>query len=183
MKNPYSIGKHVYLRVPEVEDVDKGWYEWFSDPEITKYLVDRTFPNTKQKQLNFLSELTTDSSRLVLLICDINSDEIIGVTSLSNINWVHKYADLGIVIGNSNYRSGNFAIEAVSLILEIAFQRFNLQNVRGFTVEANIGSLAIQKYFGFIECGRIPNLVQYDKKYFSLVITVLHRENLRRQFS
>ena len=30
MKNPYSVGKSIYLRAPEREDLDGNWYEWLS---------------------------------------------------------------------------------------------------------------------------------------------------------
>ncbi len=53
MKNPYSIGKQIYLRAPEREDLEGNWYEWLSDPEITQYLGDRSWPNNKEKQKEF----------------------------------------------------------------------------------------------------------------------------------
>ena len=50
--------------------------------------------------------------------------------SLSNINWMHRYATIGILIGEKNYNKGIYATEAYALILKIAFLRLNLLNVK-----------------------------------------------------
>ena len=57
MKNPYSVGKSIYLRAPERDDLDGKWYEWLSDPEISQFLADRTWPNNKKKQEDFFESL------------------------------------------------------------------------------------------------------------------------------
>ena len=67
MKNPYAIGKKIYLRAPESEDIDSDWYTWLSDPETTKYLGDRNFPNTKEKQQLFLEQIKNSNTRIVLI--------------------------------------------------------------------------------------------------------------------
>ena len=53
MNNPYIIGKTIYLRAPEKKDLDGKWHEWLSDPNITQYFADRSWPNTKQRQKAF----------------------------------------------------------------------------------------------------------------------------------
>mgnify|MGYP000190897343 FL=1 len=57
MINPYVVGEHIYLRYPTEEDASGRWYEWFSDEETTKYLVDRYWPNSIESQLVFLKSL------------------------------------------------------------------------------------------------------------------------------
>ena len=57
MVNPYIVGKNVYLRHPIEDDVYGGWYEWFSDEEITKYLTERHWPNSQDTQLDFYKSL------------------------------------------------------------------------------------------------------------------------------
>ena len=59
MKNPYSIGKTIYLRAPEKKDLDGKWYEWLSDPDITQYFADRSWPNTKERQKVFFESINS----------------------------------------------------------------------------------------------------------------------------
>ena len=68
MKNKYVEGKYIYLRSPELFDVRGKWYEWFSDEEITKYLVDHRFPNTKERQEEFFKNNYKDQNNLILSV-------------------------------------------------------------------------------------------------------------------
>ena len=63
MKNPYAIGKSIYLRAPIIEDVKGDWYQWFSDPESTQYLADRYWPNTVESQMEFYEATKTSKER------------------------------------------------------------------------------------------------------------------------
>lgn len=87
MNNPYAIGSKIYLRAPTIEDAQGAWYEWFSDPEITKYLGDRYLPNSKEAQIEFFESLLHSKDRVVFSICKLDDDEHIGVCGLSSINW------------------------------------------------------------------------------------------------
>ena len=58
-----------------------------------------------------------NKSKLVLSIILKSNNEHIGIVSLNSINWVHRYADLGIVMG-SQKNKWNYAIEACSLMIK-----------------------------------------------------------------
>jgi len=165
--------------VPEISDVESEWYTWFSNPEITKYLTDRYWPNSKQRQLEFCESLSQNSEKLVLLIVSRENDELLGVCSLSNINWVHSFCDLSIVVVPKKHRTGATAIETFNLLIKIAFDKLNLRNIKCYTVELNKASLALQTLFGFKVCGVIPNLFEYDSVLTGLVISVLSKSQRR----
>ena len=57
MNNSYINGKNVYLRLPSLEDLDGNWYKWFSDHDVTKFLVDRYWPNNQIKQRDFFDSI------------------------------------------------------------------------------------------------------------------------------
>ena len=48
MINPYEIGNKIYLRTPTKSDLSGNWYQWFSDPETTEFLIDRWWPNSEE---------------------------------------------------------------------------------------------------------------------------------------
>jgi len=180
MYNPYMIGKHVYLRHPTEEDARGRWHEWFSDEQTTKYLVDRFWPNSIDAQLDFMKSLS-DRSRLVLSVITKEKDEHIGVASLSCINWVHRYADVAIVIGEEEYCRGAYAIEAFSLILKIAFVRLNLRTVKSGYANSNEASRTIHRGFKFTKVGQYKNLLCIDGHYDDLVFEMLDRETWLRR--
>lgn len=181
MINPYAAGKKIYLRAPETSDVmTSSWYTWFSDPEVTKYLGDsRYWPNTREAQIQFYESSKDSTNRLVLLICDKDSDELIGVCNLSEINWVHRHTLVALVIGEEKYRNGSVAMETLSLLLDIAFNRLNLKNVRATHISTNPYTPVLCKLFGFKEVGRYENLLYHFGEYVDLVHHQLSRSDWR----
>ncbi len=175
MRNPYAIGKTVYFRAPTADDVEGNWHQWFSDPEITRYLADRWWPNTVEDQTRFFESIQRSRDRLVLSICDRETDEHVGVCSLGAINWVHRYADIALVIGEKKYRNGAVAIESLALLVDIAFNRLNLLNLKSLHVSINPFTPQLEKIFGFIEIGRYRQLIYCDGNYVDGVATQLPR--------
>jgi len=177
MYNPYMKGKQVYLRHPIEEDVQGKWHEWFSDEETTKFLDARFWPNSKEMQLAFYNSLQNDKNKLVLSIVLKSNDKHIGVISLNNINWVHRYADIGIVIGEKEYNKGLYATEAYALIIKIAFLRLNLLNLRAGYCKSNQNSEAILKLFKFKIAGTYKNMMQVDGRNEDVVLTYLDNQS------
>ena len=177
MKNPYAIGKSIYLRAPSADDIEGNWYQWFSDPEVTQYLGDRYWPNTKESQSAFFESIKSARERLVLCICLSDTDEHIGVCNLSAINWVHRYADIALVIGEKKFRNGAIAVETMSLLLDIAFNRFNLLNLKSFHMSTNPNTSMLIKMFGFREVGRFNKLCFFRGEYVDSVFAQLSRED------
>lgn len=175
MYNPYIIGKRVYLRQPTEDDALGRWHEWFSDEETTKYLADRFWPNTRENQIEFLKSLK-NKSRLALSIITKANDEHIGVVSLSSINWVHRYADIAIVMGEKKYHKGGYSIEAFGLMLKAAFLRLNLRNIKSVYTSSNEESEAIHKIFKFTKVGEYKNLMFINGRYEEVLIWMLDKD-------
>ena len=177
MYNPYIVGKQIYLRHPTEDDVQGKWHEWFSDEETMKFLESRFWPNSKESQLAYYNSLQNDRNKLVLSIVLISNDQHIGVISLNNINWIHRFGDIGIVIGEKKYSKGVYATEAYSLILKIAFLRLNLLNVKAGYCKANKSSEAILELFKFETVGMYKKMLLIDGKKEDGVITYLDKES------
>jgi len=176
MTNPYAIGRTVYLRAPNRADTGGRWHEWFSDPEVTEFLLDRWWPNTPDEQVRFFESIATGRDRLVLAICRADTDEHIGVCNLSAINWVHRSADIALVIGEKTQRHGTVAVEALGLLLGIAFNRLNLLNLRSSHVEENPHTPALERVFGFTEAGRFTKAAFHKGAYVDVIWSQLSRE-------
>jgi len=179
MKNAYAIGKLCYLRVPEESDLDSNWYEWFSDPVVTKYLTEHFWPNSKHEQLKFIRNLSDDKKRLVLLVCSMETDIPVGVVSLGQINLVHRYASFSFVVPPSSKSDARITFEASALILDAAFRRLNLLNIKTFTASENEASLKMQKMLGFEVIGEFKDIYFIDKKSNNEVCMQLRVENWR----
>lgn len=176
MYNPYAVGRHVYLRHPTLADVEGRWHEWLSDEETTRWLSLRQWPNFIERQKEFYEACKKAEDRLVLSVIDRESDRHIGVCNLSSINWVHRYCDIAITIGEPEFRTGPYVLEAMSLLLRTAFFKLNMRNVKSSFVATNEASNAIHDVFRFKEAGRFPGLFWDRGQYVDVVIAMLNRD-------
>jgi len=177
MYNPYTVGSHVYLRHPTIEDVEGSWHEWLSDEETTRWLGMRYWPNTVENQREFYNSSLKSKDRLILSIVDKETDKHIGVCNLSGINWLHRYCDLAIIIGDLEFRKGPHMLESVSLLLRTAFLRLNMRIVKSSFASTNEASQAIHNIFRFKEVGRLEGLLWDRGVYVDNIIAMLKRED------
>jgi RimJ/RimL family protein N-acetyltransferase len=177
MINPYIIGEHIYLRHPTEEDARGRWYQWFSDEETMKYLGDRYWPNCVEDQLGFYRSLINDKSKLVLSIISKSDDSHIGVLGLSNINWVHRYADATMVVGEKSYRKMPYTFEAHDLLHKVAFLKLNLLNLKSSYAESSEASHGMQHAFKYKKVGVYENLLCIGGKREDVYVGILSRDD------
>jgi [ribosomal protein S5]-alanine N-acetyltransferase len=181
MYNPYIVGKRVYLRHPTPADVEGRWHEWMSDEETTRWLGAQHWPNCVENQREYYASAVKSRSRLLLAIVDIESDRHIGIVSLSGIEWVHGFADIAIVIGEAEFRTGPYVTEAISLMLRTAFLRLNLRTVKGAYIACNEATQVIMSVFRFREVGRYKQLFWCNGAYEDSVLCMLQRDDWMRR--
>lgn len=123
-------GMTVYLRSPDLEkDVLNGrWFAWFNDKQVTKYLGQGAYPNTRAKQIEFVEGLKHDKTRVVLCIIVKSTQQHIGVISLNNIDLLNRKAEISIVMGENRYPV-EAALESMALMTEYGFERLNLNKI------------------------------------------------------
>jgi RimJ/RimL family protein N-acetyltransferase len=126
----FLTGELVYLRTPDVQKdvIDGKWHSWFNDKTVTKYLDQGVYPNTVEKQLDFVVSLKNDKSKVLLCIVDKSNDNHIGVISFHGIDMVNRRATISIVMGEKNYPAGA-PLEAMALMIEYGFDRLNLNKI------------------------------------------------------
>jgi RimJ/RimL family protein N-acetyltransferase len=61
------------------------------------------------------------------------------------------------------------ALEASTLLLNSAFNRLNLLNIRAATVSMNLPALSLTKLLGFKQVGLFPNLYKIDGHFSDLI--------------
>jgi len=177
LRNAYAWGKRVFLRAPTEDDARGRWHEWFSDEQTTEWLAARYWPNTPEDQLEFLAASRRSRDRLVLSVVERGTDRLIGVCSLSSIDWINRYADIAVVIGEPEFRRGPVAIEIVTMLLRIGFNRLNLRVIKGGYLDCNPATRAILALFRFEEVGRFRDLVWCGGRYVDSVLVMLRRDD------
>lgn len=127
----FLTGSNVILKSLSEEDVrSSGWYGWFNDPETTRYMQQGYFPNNIAKQLDYYRDhLLHAPNKIQLGILPTGAKQIVGVISLSNIDFINRMAEFGIVIGEKEYRAKGFGSEAARLMLAHGFGKLSLNKI------------------------------------------------------
>ena len=175
MKNSFATGNQIYLRPASLSDAKGNWYKWLNDRETTKYLVNQFWPNTKELQIQFIKNSIKNKDRLIFCVCLKRNDKQIGQCALSHINWVHRFADISIIIGEKKYKKGTLALETYNLLLQIAFERFNLLNVRSATCDPM--TKKFHEFLRFKKAGFFKEFIFIDNKYFDLQYYCMRRKD------
>ena len=180
MKNSFIEGSKVYLRPASIKDAKGNWFKWLNDREVTKYLTNQFWPNTKENQIKFVKGTIQSKERLVFSICLKKNDKHIGQCSLSYINWVHRFADIGMIIGEKKYRNGQYTLEAYKLLLETAFDRLNLENIKSSM--ANPVAKKLHELLGFKYVGSYKDLFLINDKKTPLNLFYMNKKMWKKNF-
>ncbi len=174
-------GTIVDLRVPNIEtDVINGdWHTWFNNDEVTKFLHQGVYPNTREQQIKYVKIALDSKDTIMLSIIDKKTNEMCGVIVLKEIDLINRVAFISIVMGNKLYAPGA-PFEAMALMTEYGFQKLNLNRIEagqneGLWQWVNQLFLLGYKIEGFI---RQP-FIRYGKKQNGVRMAILAEDYYR----
>ena len=177
MKCPVLVGKLCTLRPVEESDVTEEYVSWLNDPEVHRYLGLGRVHLTRADVLASVQRFRASDRDILLAIIDRKSDRHIGNVALNRVNWVHRNADTGLVIGCKEFWGKGYASEAWILLLEYAFRELNLHKVIATVVAGHESSQAALQKVGFKVEGRQREEFFLDGQYRDYIrLGVLHGE-------
>ena len=174
MANYLAEGKLVGLRAFKEEDLNSNWYDWFNDPEITKYLRWGAIPNTTLDQREYFQNIVVKSmDKVVFAVENVDSKELIGVCSIGAIDWIFRRGEIAVVIGERKYHRGGYALESYHLTVKHAFLFLNLHKIKAVISEENEASVKLCELIGFRQVGVLNDECYKNGKYSNCVILEL----------
>ena len=178
--HPFITGERVYFRCMEEQDADSIYSDWLHDEEVTRYLTGvGRFPPTKEALRGYIREMTDSDHDAFFAVHDVKSTEFIGTTHFGPIDWLHRIAAIGIMIGNKEYWGKGYGTEVIRLVLTYAFERLNLHKVTAGIAADNTASVRAFKKAGFRVEGTAKAHFFINGKYCDwLYVGVLKDESL-----
>lgn len=111
------------------------------------------------------------------LVVDCATEKLIGLTSISEVDFVNRKAMFGILIGDTDYRGKGYAREAASLVLDYAFNIVNMHNVALEVFDFNERAIRLYEKLGFKTIGRRrDSRIVCGKMYDTVYMDILDRE-------
>lgn len=180
MKNPYLVGKRIYLRPLAESDVNERYLSWISDSSIAKFLDVNLFPTTKRQLIDFYNQVRKSKTDVMFAIVTKNKDRHIGNIKLGSINFIHRYGDLGIMVGEKKFWGKGYSQEAINLLLNYAFNKLNLNKVILGGYGNHRAAIKCYKNVGFKVEGRIKELLYFEGKYVDKIIMGVSKKEFNK---
>jgi RimJ/RimL family protein N-acetyltransferase len=175
-------GENVLLRPIKRSDI-LCFLKWFNDPEIVQYL-DMYLPMTEMSEEKFIEELGTTRAKsdiiLVVEAIEGESTKPIGNCGLHQISPKDHNATFGIIIGEKDYWSKGYGVEAARLLINYGFQQLNLHRISSSAIVYNDRSIKLHKKLGFRAEGRLRQAMFKNGQYHDRVEFGILREEWKQ---
>jgi len=160
----------IYLRSLRQEDLEGSWYLWFNDPVVTRYQNKGIIPNTREKQADYFRHIAGSSEDVVLAIVHEKTAIHIGNIGLHKIDYIHRHAEVGIVIGEKEFWKKGYATKCVNAMAGYAFGTLNLHRVYAIIMEENTASLKTFEHAGFLREGVMKGFFFKNGSYRDVIM-------------
>ena len=151
MFGPIIEGERIRLEPPKIEYAST-YIHWFADPELTRYMLVRNPPSLRQEE-DWLERIAASQADIVWAIVMRENGKLIGNTGLHQIDWRHRHAHSGIIIGEPTQWNKGYGTEAMRLRTKYAFRELGLEKVLTSVYSGNKGSRRALEKVGYKQCG------------------------------
>lgn len=123
-------GKHIGIRPLQSDD---AWilFKWFNDPKVTEDLgVREPRPSISlDEEMELVQAKIGKRTVRPFLIQDLILDVAAGLGELTHIDVKNASARVFLVIGEPNLFTDSFFLEALGMVMDVAFRTMNLHRV------------------------------------------------------
>ncbi|MBN2046554.1 MAG: GNAT family N-acetyltransferase [Anaerolineaceae bacterium] len=172
------IGERVRLRGIEESDLPQ-FVEWLNDPEVREnLLVD--MPLSMANEKNWFASILQQSPYEQPLGIEIREGDgwrLIGNLSLMGIKWKEQSAEVGIFIGDKSCWNHGYGQEAMTLLLDTAFNEWNFHRIWLRVYATNMRAIRAYEKVGFVYEGRMREAKFLHGQFIDfLLMSVLRSE-------
>ena len=100
----------------------------------------------------------------------VDSGLAIGSCQLTNINYVHRSAELQIRIGRSDYQNKGAGSEAVRLLIQHGFDKLELHRIMLHVFSTNLRAIHVYKKNGFQQEGLLREAAFIEGRWLDVFV-------------
>jgi ribosomal-protein-alanine N-acetyltransferase len=165
----FLVGKNVILKVLVDSDLhESDWLGWFNDAERCAFNQHHYWPNNLILQEEILKNTLSPNKIQLGIIDKTRESSICGVISLSNINFINRSAEIGIIMDQESSNRPEIFFESWKLMLMHGFEELGLNKVYGGAMRHDIFS-GIERIFNFQKEGLLKNEIFKNGKYHDVI--------------
>ena len=167
-------GEKVILREQRVEDA-KFFAHWFNQPRIMFQCGFTEHTDEEKERVRITGDHQSEDA-VWFTITDPDGN-IIGETGLLRMWPAWHCTDLSIIIPDPEMQNRGYGTEAIRLMLDLAFDQYEMNRVAIGVVGENANALAFYKKIGFRQEGIQEQGYYYNHEYSDFIMMrILRRE-------
>lgn len=140
-------GNNIYLAAIEEEELS-NIHKWKNDIALLDDVKGYHILSTNADVKEWYTRNTKDKNQVLLGIYTSKND-FIGIARLMFIDWISKTTELGIYIGEKDFKGKGHGKEAVSLLINYAFNELNFHKINLRVLESNLNAKNLYLKAGF----------------------------------
>lgn len=177
MKNLTQIvGERIFLEPLNDERISSDYIRWMQDQDILQYLTGRQGEYSEGELKDYVAQMNKSPHDHLFGIFLKKESTHIGNIKIGNIDFLHKFADLGLIIGNKSLWGKGYATEAITLATQYAFNGLNMNKLTAGMIVDNVGSYKAFLKAGYREVGRLTRHVLFEGRYTNTILVEKCRE-------
>lgn len=170
-KNNLKIeSKRIYLRLLHPNDASREYLNWLKDLKVTRFMECRYYRYSFKELMTYIRNMHRSNNNFLFGIFLKDNREHIGNVKIGNINVLHRFADLGIMIGKKECWGKGYGSEAIKLITMFAFNKLRLHKLFAGIYANNKGSYKAFLKCGYSDAGRLRKHRKFNKTYVDEII-------------
>lgn len=159
------VGNNIYLRHMQPSDANEAYYRWMNDEEVNRFLESRFSVHTLENLRDYIASRRQSNNELFMAIVRKSDERHIGNIKLGPINEIHRFADIGIIVGEKDCWGKGCATEAIKLITDYSFRVLMLNKLTAGCYSSNRGSARAFEKAGFVSEGIRKSQYLCDNNY------------------
>jgi len=154
------------VRELTINDATQHYLDWFKQDEITKYIAH--VPHSLNELADYIKANQTDETAFLFGIFLHNSSKHIGNIRYEFAYNCHEKVDMGILLGDVNWRGKGVAAEAITALSHYFAEHFATKEIVLGVDSANVAAVKVYERIGFVEKEKI--LIEAPEKIGLLMV-------------
>ncbi|WP_027953687.1 GNAT family N-acetyltransferase [Halobacillus kuroshimensis] len=162
------------IRLRKVEGKDAAIYhQWRNDTEVMKTTQPHLDVHTYESTEQFIKMITTSDTSKSYMIEEIETSEIVGITSMIGMDYKNRHAEVILDIGEKEKWGKGYGREALERLLDYSFLELNLHKVSLKVYAFNERAVRLYEHTGFTTEGRLKEELFRNGSWHDLLVMAL----------
>jgi RimJ/RimL family protein N-acetyltransferase len=139
---------------PFDQDLLPLYLKWINDFEVTRYFLNRLGPRTREQRAAWYQQASRGGDDIVeFTVYERTTLRAIGHTLLEDIDYLHRTATYGLLIGEKDCWGKGYGTETTRLMLDYGFTVLSLHNIMLKVMAGNTRAIRAYTRAGFRAIG------------------------------